>query len=733
MPFDLTISIANRLASCQSEAAGEPIVLQLTHEPTALNPQHYADPFSGSNPDGSYTSLYAFRVLVDPIPFFKRYYLPSSASTEAVYGDIVTGATVLGDAGYARTVFASAQERFEAYRFIGLTPYQSSWRPVYATPADWYSVEQSGRFQTMELDLSAAETVQHRYIVLGASRSGEPLSWRIGDDQANAVSVPLSPGTRLQSLRLKYLEVHLTREWLNPTIFSMDGWFLQGQRAGFCSTGKTDENDGVLPLLTSSLFIGIDTTVAADWSEADRNFLDRALKENKYLALGSFVLQTGAQPVNYGASLDSAAIAAAPQTLYVIGWLSALVPLSPRSESHPAVLPVSIASFKATPAEGSRIGQPVILSWTTSSAVTLEIDQNVGVVCAEAAGCNTGEAIVNPTARTVYTLTATGRDGKQARSSVTVFPLPQGWLKTTVAAPWHTRDRPVLMAFAQQLWFMAGGTSASTNDIYASLDGASWKTVTTNAPWSLRSYAGGVVFAGAAPERMWLMGGADKSGTSLNDIWATTKPDGTAWERVSSGAQWAGRSRFGCTSYQGRIWVIGGWNGNSGYNDVWNSTDGQAWTRVTAAAPWSPRWNFGIAEFRNRLWIFGGQTGPEDHDVTNEIWSSADGRTWQREPLPPWGLRSFANAQVLGERLYLMGGARSGNLACDDLWRMAMTIESGKETITWTQLPTQSMGNSAAMASAKLAGGAWLGGGWRAPKDVPGPNQSVWLYVPGSS
>jgi hypothetical protein len=735
MPFDWTTSIANRLASSRPAAAADAIfggqpVLQFAPFPIALNPDLYANPFSGSNPKGSYKTLYAFRVLADPVPYFGPDYFPSETSTEMTYGEIVNGASALGDADYAQAVLESAAERFRSSFFIGETPYPSRWRPVYATPSDWYDVEQSGRFIDVDLDLSSAETAHHPYTVPGAGRTGEQLSWRIGADEASAVSVPLGTGTRLQSLHLKYLEVHLTREWLNPAVFSMDGWFLKGQPAGWCSTGKSDVNDGVLPLLTSSMLIGMDTSVTADWSEADRNLLAGA---NRYLALGPFVLQTGARPVHYGASLDSrsAVMIAAPKTLFVVGWLSALVPLSPRRESSSPVLPVSIASFKATPAEGSRIGHPVTLSWQTSSAVTLEIDQNVGVVCAEA-GCLTGEVIVHPTARTVYTLTATGRESRQTRS-VTVFPLPQGWLKTTAAAPWHTRDRPVLMAFAQQLWFMAGGTSASTNDIYASVDGVSWRTVTTSAPWSLRSYAGGVVFAAAGVERMWLMGGAGKSGAPLNDVWAVMNADGTAWELVSSGAAWAGRSRFGCIAYQGRIWVIGGWDGSSGFNDVWSSTDGKTWTRVTAAASWSPRWNFAMAEFRGRLWIFGGQTGANDDDLTDEIWSSADGQQWRRESPPPWGLRSFANAEVFGDRLYLMGGAMSRNLACADLWRMTVAIESGNETFKWAQLPTQPMEDCAAMASAKLAGGAWLAGGWRAPDDVPGPNQSVWLYAPGST
>jgi hypothetical protein len=34
--------------------------------------------------------------------------------------------------------------------------------------------------------------------------------------------------------------------------------------------------------------------------------------------------------------------------------------------------------------------------------------------------------------------------------------------------------------------------------------------------------------------------------------------------------------------YEGKIWMIGGTDGNNIYNDVWSSTDGISWTLVTS-------------------------------------------------------------------------------------------------------------------------------------------------------
>jgi hypothetical protein len=389
------------------------------------------------------------------------------------------------------------------------------------------------------------------------------------------------------------------------------------------------------------------------------------------------------------------------------------------------VVPASIQSFTATPPQ-SRIGEPVKLAWQTSSAVSLAITPDVGSVCENADGCAAGERVVNPTVRTVYTLLATG--GHNTQKTVTVFPLPIGWLATTTTGPWNTRDRPVLLGFAEQLWFMAGGTTEATNPIFASLDGVTWRIVTNQAPWSLRTYAGGVVFK----DRMWLMGGGDDDkGTIFNDVWATTGPLGMDWTRVSAAAAWAARSRFGIIVYQDKIWIFGGRDGNgNNLNDVWSSADGSTWTSVTAKAAWTRRCGVGVGVFRGRLWLFGGQDGPAASNVSKEMWSSVDGATWTREPEPPWSRRSFANVQVFGERLYIMGGVTGEATGAADLWRMTVTIDGGKETIHWAQQPTKPQGNSAGQGSTQLAGGAWLAGGWIAPQNVRGPNRTVWLYAP---
>ncbi len=66
------------------------------------------------------------------------------------------------------------------------------------------------------------------------------------------------------------------------------------------------------------------------------------------------------------------------------------------------------------------IGEPVVLSWTSTDATSLTIDNGVGAVSPVSAGSTT----VNPTATTTYTITATGPGGTKTATIIITVPLP---------------------------------------------------------------------------------------------------------------------------------------------------------------------------------------------------------------------------------------------------------------------------------------------------------------------
>jgi leucine-zipper-like transcriptional regulator 1 len=77
--------------------------------------------------------------------------------------------------------------------------------------------------------------------------------------------------------------------------------------------------------------------------------------------------------------------------------------------------------------------------------------------------------------------------------------------------------------------------------------------------------------------------------------------------------------------FNGKMWVIAGYDTTSMKNDVWSSTDGVTWTQATAAAAFTPRAQTQALVLNNQLCVVGGNDGGRTHDM----WCSPDGVQWR--------------------------------------------------------------------------------------------------------
>ena len=83
--------------------------------------------------------------------------------------------------------------------------------------------------------------------------------------------------------------------------------------------------------------------------------------------------------------------------------------------------------------------------------------------------------------------------------------------------------------------------------------------------------------------KLWVIGGFDGS-NRLDDVWSSE--DGVTWEEATDEADWDARSGHSSVVFDGKMWVIGGFGANR-LGDVWSSEDGANWTQVNAATNWS--------------------------------------------------------------------------------------------------------------------------------------------------
>ena len=171
-----------------------------------------------------------------------------------------------------------------------------------------------------------------------------------------------------------------------------------------------------------------------------------------------------------------------------------------------------------------------------------------------------------------------------------------------------------VIAFLVAVAFMLDTAACLAEETYYQ-----WVNVTSNAAWNPRDGAGGLVYDG----KMWLLGGWNPSLLPLdcdNEVWNTT--DGANWTLIKPNTftdtydpetDWEGRHTAGYAVHDGKMWIVGGDPLQGHYqDDVWNSTDGVNWTHVNKnnPAPWGQRCLHHTTVFDGKIWVMGGQTLP---------------------------------------------------------------------------------------------------------------------------
>lgn len=294
-----------------SEGSGTTPIYQLCPLPMSLNLADYRDALSNSNPLGDPTAAFRFRQLVDAMPVLAHEYMDSSSSIETAYGQIVQRASGPAKASYLAGMLADAKRKYIMEAQAELVGH-GEWRLVEAFPYDWYT-DKPGRYSTLEIPLDGSVPDTSGLRLLGETSQ---LMLTLGDRGRTA----LAGATNLKLCRLQYMFVRFVRPWMDSTLFKTAGWWLTGQPAGYCSSGRSDVNGGVLPLITTGMIITRAIEFVGDWDPADQARIANALDAGLDVYVGPFRLSKPAASVS---SVD------------VVAWRSELIPFSPQSTAPP--------------------------------------------------------------------------------------------------------------------------------------------------------------------------------------------------------------------------------------------------------------------------------------------------------------------------------------------------------------------------------------------------------------
>lgn len=221
------------------------------------------------------------------------------------------------------------------------------------------------------------------------------------------------------------------------------------------------------------------------------------------------------------------------------------------------------------------------------------------------------------------------------------------------------------VVFDNKLWLFGGvgiaqetprTTFTSLNDAWVSENGRSWTQKTTNAP--ARSGQATVECNG----KLWLIGGyASSWGTYKNDVWCST--DGVSWTCVTDSAAFSPRIYHCCVAFNNKMWVIGGLTRisqsggiiTSHCNDVWSSADGITWEKAAGTASFPPRCYHASLAYDDKLWVIGGRDSL--YNPINDVWYSSDGAAWTEATADAdFSPRQGHTGLVYGNKLWVIGG-----------------------------------------------------------------------------
>lgn len=103
------------------------------------------------------------------------------------------------------------------------------------------------------------------------------------------------------------------------------------------------------------------------------------------------------------------------------------------------------------------------------------------------------------------------------------------------------------------------------------------------------------------------------------------------------------------------MWIIGG-DANQGHY--------VHWTRHTEAAQWAPRQYHDVAAWDERLWVLEGYN--QDSGNRKDVWYSSNGVSWDEIPDTPWKPRHAASVFVHDDALWMV----AGNNMEPDVWKL---------------------------------------------------------------
>lgn len=196
-------------------------------------------------------------------------------------------------------------------------------------------------------------------------------------------------------------------------------------------------------------------------------------------------------------------------------------------------------------------------------------------------------------------------------------------------------------------------------EIYRTKDLKKWETISRTSSLPRRFFYRPFVFK----DKIWIIGGEDKN-TKYDDIWNSS--DGINWTKQKSSLPFGARSGSQIVELGDKLYLLN--------NDVWSSTDGLSWELVTREIVKGEEiFGYTAVVFDQRIWLLGCNRNGQ---FSSEVLVSADGKNWEGRDAP-WSPRGGIAAAVFDGKIYMTGGKYGGTpnqpnfVYSNDLWTLS--------------------------------------------------------------
>ena len=221
------------------------------------------------------------------------------------------------------------------------------------------------------------------------------------------------------------------------------------------------------------------------------------------------------------------------------------------------------------------------------------------------------------------------------------------------------------------------------NQVWSTTSQASWSSINQGSSQLAERYGHTATLFN---DQIVLIGGVKSDALQYADVVASAT--GTNWSILTNTPGFMARVGHTALVFNNRLWVIAGQGTVSGtatsLNDVWSSADGITWQQETAAAPFRARYDHTSLVFGGKMWVIGGTSkfATTAEQLNNDVWYSENGKDWyQACGTLPMGPVSNAASVVYQNRMWIIGGYAASN------W---MGVWSSTDGAYWEQANTNS-------------------------------------------